>query len=190
MKGFVSDIWWLVLFRGVALLLFGAIALVWPGLTFVLLAFFFAVYLLIAGIANILSGIGGIVERRGWFLHLALGIVEIGVAAYVMRNPGLTIAAFIIALGILFIVQGIVAIIASFSDTTDRGLRFIEIVAGALGVLAGFIILRYPVAGGLAFLWVLGVYGIIAGVLTIAAALSGRGILESIESPTARVAKR
>jgi uncharacterized membrane protein HdeD (DUF308 family) len=172
MKGFIKDLWWLLLLSGIALLLFGLATVVWPGITLVSLAVFFAVYVLIAGVMDILVSIGSITYKQGWFLTLILGVIEIATGVYVLKNPGLALGVFVLAAGITYMIQGIFTIIASFVDTTDAGLRVLEIVSVILGIAAGFIVFRNPVSAGLAFVWVLGVYGLIAGTIRIAAALS------------------
>lgn len=42
--------WWLVLLRGIAAVLFGLTAFLWPGLTFVALVLAFGAYVLIDGV--------------------------------------------------------------------------------------------------------------------------------------------
>ncbi len=164
-------LWWMILIRGIALLLLGLLAIAWPGLTLLILAYFFALYVLVAGIINTISGIVSINKRRGWFLSLLLGIIELGVGVYVLRIPGLPLALFIAVIGFTFMVQGILEIIVAFADR-DVGTRVLEIITGILGVIAGFFILRYPLAGGIAFVWVIGIYGLIGGAIRIAIALS------------------
>ena len=45
--GYLSRNWWLVVLRGVAAVLFGLLALAWPGLTLVALAVVFGVYAIV-----------------------------------------------------------------------------------------------------------------------------------------------
>ena len=181
MKGFIKDLWWLLLLSGISLLLFGLATVVWPGITLVSLAVFFGVYVLISGVMDILVSIGAIAYKKGWFLTLLLGIVEIAAGVYVLKNPGLALEVLIFAVGITFMVQGILTIIASIVDTTDAGLRVLEVVSGSVGIVTGFIVFRNPVSAGLAFTWVLGVYGLIAGTIRIAAALSLRQTAGELE---------
>ncbi len=180
MKGFINDIWWMLLLRGITLLLFGFTAVVWPGLTFVSLAIFFSAYVLVSGMADILIAIGAASHKRAWFITFLLGVIEVGVGTYLLKYPGLALATFIAVAGFTFILQGIFAIIASFIDTQDPGMKILEIASGILGIIAGFIVLQNPVSGGIAFTWVLGVYGIIAGTLSIASALSLRHMTEEV----------
>lgn len=175
----IRAFWWLILLRGIALLFLGIIAVAWPGITLVILSYIFAFFILWTGIVNTVHGIVSIPHRNGWLLSLILGLIQIGVSIYILKNPLLTLATFILLVGFMFLLQGVLEIIAAFIDK-DAGSRILDIIGGILGILAGFFVLRYPLEGGLAFVWVMGVYGIVAGSITIAASLSMRNLFNGI----------
>jgi uncharacterized membrane protein HdeD (DUF308 family) len=166
--------------RGIALILFGVIAVLWPDLTLVVLATAFAAYLLIGGVADIIMSIRAIGRRSMWFLTLLLGLIEIGIGVYLVKNR-LVLATFIAVVGLSLIVFGILEVIAAFEPGEDGGRRFLAIIGGALALIAGFITLRYPVTSGLAFAWVLGVWGLVAGAMQVAMCLSLRTQLHELE---------
>lgn len=172
-------IWWMILLRGISLLFLGILAIAWPGITLIILAYIFALYVLAIGIINTIHGITGISGRRAWFISLLLGIAQIAVSMYVLQFPGLTLAIFVLLVGFSFLGQGILEIIIAFTDR-DVGSRILDIVGGILGILAGFFILRYPISGGLAFVWVIGVYGIVVGSIAVATALSLHTLFEDV----------
>ena len=171
MRRHLREVWWLFLLRGIALILFGVAAVVWPDVTLVAIAIAFAVYLLISGVIHIIASIRGQNALGMWFLELLLGLAEIGVGVYLLKNK-LALAAFIAVVGIALIFYGILEVITAFEPGEDSGRRFLLIVGGALGIVAGFIVLRYPVSSGLAFTWVLGVWGLVVGAMQVAMALS------------------
>jgi uncharacterized membrane protein HdeD (DUF308 family) len=180
----LNEVWWLLMLRGLALILFGVIAVIWPGLTLLALATAFAVFLLISGVIDIITGIRAEGKRSLWFLTMLLGLAEIGVAVFLLKT-GLALSTFIALLGFSLIVIGIVEIVAAFEPGEDPGRRFLLIVAGALGLIAGFAVLRYPISSGLAFAWVIGAWGLISGSIQVAMCLSMRAKLHEIEK-TAR----
>lgn len=182
MKGFIKELWWLLLLSGIALLFFGLAAVVWPEMTLNSLAFIFAVYVIVSGIIDMLVSLGAMAQNRAWFLTLILGVIEIAAGVYVLKTPGMALEAFVYTAGLVFMAQGIFSIIVSFVDTADAGIRILEIVSGILGIVAGFIMFRNPVTAGLTFVWVLGVYGLIAGTIRIATALSLRHTVEELET--------
>jgi uncharacterized membrane protein HdeD (DUF308 family) len=104
--------------RGIALLLFGLVAVFWPGLTLIALATVFAAYLLVTGVINIIASISGQSRRSLWFLTLMLGLAQIGVAIYLLKSS-LVLATFIALIGIVLIVLGILEIIAAFEPGED-----------------------------------------------------------------------
>jgi len=181
MQRHLKDIWWLYMLRGIALILFGLVAVLWPGLTLIALATAFAALLLASGIADIIAAIRGIAHRGMWFLTMLLGLGELGVGVYLLKNH-YALATFIAIVGLALIVIGVLEIIAAFEPGEDAGRRFLAIIVGALSIIAGFIILRYPVDSGLAFVWVLGLWGLIAGAVQVAMCLSLRQQFDELES--------
>lgn len=172
MKGYESDLWWMNLMGGIALLLFGLLAIVWPGLTFGSLILIFGIYILVAGVINILVSFGSIAHHQAWFLKMILGAVQICAGTYLLKNPQAGLALFVLVAGITFILQGIVAIIAAFVDSSSAGMKVLEVILGVLAIMVGIGVMRNPTVGGVAFVWVLGIYGLIGGCVAIAQALS------------------
>jgi len=54
--------WWALLLRGIAAILFGTLAFIWPGVTLISLVFVFGAYAIIDGV--LLSALG--LRLRGW----------------------------------------------------------------------------------------------------------------------------
>ncbi|WP_345388835.1 DUF308 domain-containing protein [Nonomuraea salmonea] len=48
--GDITRSWWLLLVRGIAAVIFGILALIWPGLTLLALVIFFGAYALVSGL--------------------------------------------------------------------------------------------------------------------------------------------
>jgi len=162
--------------RGIALLAFGTVALFWPGITLYALAYIFSLYIVVSGIVDVIVGFRSLGHGGSWFLKALWGLFEIGVGVYII-NHGQTIliATFILLMGLSFIFQGIVELAAFFKSSTDVGSRGWLIFGGILSLIAGIVILRQPAVGGLAFVWILGFYGILGGATSISVALGLRG---------------
>lgn len=165
----LKNIWWILLLRGILFLLFGIFATFWPSITFITLAFVFALYIILSGVFNIIYGIMGIHHtHKYWFLILVIGIFEIGVGVFAFNNPLINIAALSLLIGFTFIIRGIFETIAAFEDMYGHSHKVLLAIGGILGIIAGILVLRYPIAGSLAFTWVLGVYALITGSIFIA----------------------
>ena len=52
-----KEIWWMILVRGIFGVIFGIIALVWPGITVVALVFVFGIYSIVDGVVTLVRAI-------------------------------------------------------------------------------------------------------------------------------------
>jgi uncharacterized membrane protein HdeD (DUF308 family) len=178
----LKHIWWLLLLRGILFLLFGVIAILWPAITFITLAFVFALFVIFSGISNLIHGVMGIQHStKYWFLLIIIGIFEIAVGAYAFNNPLINIAALVLLIGFTFIIRGIFETIAAFEDMYGKSHKILLAIGGVLGIIAGIIVLRYPVVGTLAFTWVLGFYAVITGSILIGIAMTVKEITDDIQ---------
>jgi uncharacterized membrane protein HdeD (DUF308 family) len=176
----VHTLWWVTLLRGLVAVSFGLAALFWPGLTLVTLVYLFAAFIVASGAVNLVFGFAAI-GRHGsfWLLTVILAIIEIGVGVYAIRNPTMTFSLLILLVGFTFLIRGILEIVAAFMETPpDNANRALLIITGVLGILAGIFTLRSPVSAGVAFVWVLGIYGLIAGPMMIARATAAKHLVD------------
>ncbi|CAA9384894.1 MAG: hypothetical protein AVDCRST_MAG01-01-180, partial [uncultured Rubrobacteraceae bacterium] len=68
----ISGDWWALLLRGVAAVLFGLSALVWPGLTLAVLIVIYGAYAVVDGAFAVVAGLRSPAGTRRW-LFLAEG---------------------------------------------------------------------------------------------------------------------
>jgi uncharacterized membrane protein HdeD (DUF308 family) len=173
----LKNMWWVLLLRGILFVLFGIIAIGWPAITFLVLVFAFSLYIVFSGVLNLIYGILGVQDsHRYWFLLIAIAVLEIGAGAYAFSHPRIDIAAFILLIGFVFIVRGIFETIIAFEKTYTNHHRVLMSIGGVLGIIAGLIILRYPITGGLAFIWVIGLYALVVGSVYIALSVTTKEI--------------
>jgi len=167
-----KQLWGLGIAQGVLAILFGVVALFWPGLTVALLIAFFGVFVLVWGIAGTIIGLASLGSNKFWWLELLFGVLAIGLGVYVLRNPVETAVIFVFYIGITFLVRGIVDLLEGLFDSARKGdSRMFSILAGVLGILAGIVTLLYPVSAGLAVVWVVGLYAVLYGSLIVAFAI-------------------
>ncbi|MCA9332668.1 DUF308 domain-containing protein [Candidatus Saccharibacteria bacterium] len=169
-SGELEALRFLTITRGVVSVLFGIMALIWPGLTIASLAVLVTIWLLVSGVINVVRGVMGIGKGSGWVFTLILAVLQIGIGAYLIQRPGLTIATFVALIAIALVVEGVIAIVMPLVDSKDfsSGDKTLTIFYGIFAFLAGIGIWRYPVAGSLAFVWILGLFALITGPLWIA----------------------
>jgi uncharacterized membrane protein HdeD (DUF308 family) len=156
--------------RGGLSILLGVLVLVWPKLTVLTFVTLLSIWLLLIGVISLVSGVASIKRGGfGWLGSILVGLLELGVGAYLVQRPGLTTLSIITLLGLVFVVQGFVYLIRTFTEAAvSGGHRILSVLWGLLSIIAGVWIWRYPFHGTLAFVWLLGLYAIASGALMIA----------------------
>lgn len=163
--------------RGAIAVIFGITALVWPGMTLVSLAVITSIWFFLSGVTGVLTSVFMHKSYEHWFLRLILSGIQLGIGAYIIQRPGISISTFMLAVGFSFIVEGVIEIIFAITDTSHRvdgGLRALSVIGGLLTVGGGMLIWRYPVSGTLAFVWVLGLLALISGMLSLWVGIEAR----------------
>lgn len=161
--------------RGVLAILFGAAAVFWPGETLLTLVYLFSTFVLINGVIDLVFGISRIGGAASAFVNrwliVILGALQIGVGIYLLRHPRLSFTTLIILIGFTLIVRGLIEAVEGLFEDNSAMYKTIMVLSGLLAIIAGVIMLFQPVAAGVAFVWVLGVYALITGPMMIALAM-------------------
>lgn len=166
-RGTISRYSWAMIFRGIIAILFGVLALFWPGLTLELLVFLFAFYALFDGIIAIIAAISSMAHHKEWWTFLLEGIVGLAVGIIVLVWPEVTLVVLIYLIAAWAVVTGIMEFIAAFSPIFDTGTKILIGLAGILSAVLGFIIFFYPITGILVVTWLIGIYALLFGILLI-----------------------
>src|SRR5256884_4959275 len=88
--------WWVPVIRGIAAIVFGIIAFVYPGLTIATLVLFFGAWVLIDGIFRIVGAIGHRASDSDWGWQLVIGLLGIVVGLLTFHAPQITALALVI----------------------------------------------------------------------------------------------
>ena len=169
-----NDLWWLHLLQGVAAIFFGIVAIFWPGLTLVTLVYIFSAFVLAWGIVEVIHGFLSIRRRDTWWLTLLFGLIVLGVGIYLVRHPQVSFTALVVIIGLVLIGRGLLDLIGAILDRHNVSRRTLTLIIGAAALIAGIILLFQPEAGGVAFVWILGLYALVFGALTTALAIEAR----------------
>lgn len=176
--------------RGVFAILFGIAAVFWPGLTVVTLLYLFAAFVLVSGLVELVLGIvhvgtpGTSVVTK--VLVLLLGMLQIGVGVYLLRHPHVTFTTLILLIGFTLIVRGVFEAVEGLFQDGSGLYRTVNVIVGALAVLAGIVVLFQPRTASVAFVWIIGLYALISGPMLIAAAMDARNMTSTVARTTRR----
>jgi uncharacterized membrane protein HdeD (DUF308 family) len=177
-----SSIWWLGIVRGIFAIIFGILALTWPAETAVILTLVFAVYAIVDGIVNIVGAIATRNEDSTWGWLLAQGILTLIVGVLAIFAP-LYAASFVVlfvlwVIAIWAVIGGIFGIPAAASLGASGGAKALGIILAILAIILGIalivVLVTNPESALNGFVWLVGVYALIAGVVMIIAAIVGR----------------
>jgi uncharacterized membrane protein HdeD (DUF308 family) len=169
----VADSPALVIGSGVLSILIGVLVLAWPGATIVVIAWLFAVQLLVAGVLQLVSAFGAGREPGGRVLSVLLGALSILVGLLCLRATLQTALVLGLVIGALWVVQGISGVVDAVSS--ERGAaRGWGIAAGVLSVIGGAVVLVYPGTSLVVLTWLFGVVLVVVGVAFVIQGLMAR----------------
>jgi uncharacterized membrane protein HdeD (DUF308 family) len=169
----------MILFRGIAAVLFGIIALVWPKLTLSILVLLFGLFAVINGITAVAAALRNTGEQ-GWGFLLVEGILSILAGGVALVWPGITALAFLYLLAAWAIITGIMEIVAPLAVPMNGGRAALTALAGLVSIIFGILIAARPSSGLLAVVWLIGIYAIVFGVIHIVVYFQSRALASSL----------
>ena len=167
----LAKAWWLVLLRGIAGILFGILAFVWPGLTLVTLVMLYGAYALVDGAFALIAAFTGATKPAPTWWLVVVGLLGILAGIVTFLWPGVTALVLVFFIGGWAIAHGIFEIIGAIQLRKEIDNEWWLILAGALSVIFGLMVLIAPGAGALALIWVIGAYSIVFGVMLVGLSL-------------------
>lgn len=171
-----SQSWWILIIRGVAAILFGVVAFIWPGLTGLVLVVAFGAYAVVDGVFAVVTGISRLGHSsRGW-AFLVEGLLGIGVGATALLLPNVLAVALIYLIAAWAVITGIFEIVSAVQLRKEITNEWALGVGGLLSILFGLLVMFQPATGGLALVWILGGYAIAFGILLIVVGIRLRGV--------------
>ncbi|HEY7618540.1 MAG TPA: DUF308 domain-containing protein [Solirubrobacteraceae bacterium] len=137
--GTMAKEWWMLAILGVVSLIAGVLAIAYPDITLLAIGVIFGIYLLLAGIFELVNAIVGDAESRA--LAAIVGVVGLVAGLVCLRRPGQSLLALVVVLGIYLIVVGAASLVRAIGDSEHRGWA----ILGALADLVlGILILAVP----------------------------------------------
>jgi len=164
----LPHLWKSALASGILSLILGVLVLAWPGISILVAAVAFGVYLLITGIAQVIFAFSLQVSAGSRILLFISGAASLILAVLAFRHFGQGYAILLLAIwiGIGFIFRGVATTISAISDPNLPG-RGWSIFVGVISLLAGIIVLASPFASIVTLAIVVGVWFVVIGVFEI-----------------------
>jgi uncharacterized membrane protein HdeD (DUF308 family) len=150
---------------GVVTVTLGLIVTFYPSATLNAIAILFGLLLITSGLFHLIRVFGGNQEHRVWMGISGLLLIVIGVV--MLRHLHLTVGLVGLIIGISWIVQGVTALIVSFSGGSREGGGW-WIFFGIVSLIGGIVITAWPVESVKALAVLIGIWFIIQGLFEIA----------------------
>jgi uncharacterized membrane protein HdeD (DUF308 family) len=179
---------WLLGIRGVLAIVFGILAVIWPGVTVIALALLFGIFAIVTGIEQLVHAmrsspapsnpVTGFADGTGpRVARVIAGVVGVVLGVLAIVWPGITAVVLAITVGVWAVLTGLADL---WLATRQHGGWSLALI-GAISIVAGLFVMVRPTAGALVVAWTIGLYAIVSGVLLLVAAYqlshqgSGRG---------------
>jgi uncharacterized membrane protein HdeD (DUF308 family) len=167
----ITRFWWLVALRGAVGILFGVVAIAWPGATLAALVLLFGAYMFVDGVLALAGAFRFRHDRDRWGALLLEGVLGIAIGAITFFSPGITALAWVFTIGAWAIVTGILEIAAAFRLKGALGTEILLGLSGIVSVLFGVAMMLLPLAGLIVWVLMIGVYAIVFGILLLVASI-------------------
>nr|MDA3785698.1 DUF308 domain-containing protein [Deltaproteobacteria bacterium] len=106
-------------------------------------------------------------RARHWFFMLMVGLAGMLIGVGIFIWPAASILVIILLVGGWAVITGILEIAAAINLRAFIEHEFLLGLSGLLSILFGVILFIYPQLGGVAMVWVIGIYALLFGVLLI-----------------------
>jgi uncharacterized membrane protein HdeD (DUF308 family) len=169
-----AGIWWLVVLRGLAGMIFGLFALLSPGVTVLSLLLILGAYLMVDGIFGLVSAVMAGQRQERWGLLVAESVLNLLIGFLVIMAPDIGLTVFMLVLAAWAIVTGGLMIGTAMNHKRD-GQGWL-IGGGLVSVLFGIALALAPILGAMVLTWWLGLYAVVFGVALMVFGFRLRGI--------------
>jgi uncharacterized membrane protein HdeD (DUF308 family) len=159
--------WWVPVVRGIAGIVFGIVAFVYPGLALATLVLLFGAWVLVDGVFRIVGATAGREGDPDWGFHLVIGILGIIVGVLTFRSPGITALALVIYIAAWALMVGVAEIALAVKLRREIKGEWFLILMGLISILFAVLLLWNPVAGADVLIWLIAWYAVVFGVLAM-----------------------
>jgi uncharacterized membrane protein HdeD (DUF308 family) len=179
----LPHLWKSALVSGILSLILGVLVVAWPGISILVAAVWFGIYLLITGIAQVVFAFSLHVTAGSRILLFISGAASLILAVLAFRHFGQGYAVLLLAIwiGVGFIFRGVATTVSAISDPTLPG-RGWSIFVGVISLLAGIVVIASPFDSIAILALVVGVSLIVIGVFEIVSSFGIRKASKTLAS--------
>jgi len=177
--------WWVLALRGLAGVIFGVLAFLWPGMTLFVLVVLFGAYALVNGIFSFMLAAKAPKGYPNFGSLILAGIFGVLAGLITLFWPGITAFSLLIVIAAWAIVNGIMEIYYAIKLRKEIKGEWLLALAGILSVIFGVLLLLNPFVGALVLVLWIGSFAVVFGILLMILAFKMKrlGAMESALRP-------
>lgn len=158
---------------GIVAIIVGALALVWPGPTVLVLAIFFGAYLLVSGITQLVGAFAPNQATSAHILGAISGVLSIALGVICFRDIFQSVVLLAVWIGIGWIFAGTTQLIGALSAPAMTG-RGWAITLAIIVTIGGVVLITSPLSSILALAITAGAFLIATGLVQVITAVRVR----------------
>jgi uncharacterized membrane protein HdeD (DUF308 family) len=156
--------------RALITLAFGIMLIAWPAISLTVLVLLFGAFALVDGALTLAMGLqipSGEAARPVACIAGAVAVI-VGIATFLW--PGLTEVVLLVLVAVRAIIVGVAEMVMAVQIGRHEPAAWLFACVGLLSVAFGTLLFVYPRTGILALVWVIGLYAIVIGAISLARA--------------------
>ena len=165
--------WWMSLLQGVLTILFGLVAIAWPGMTLFWFVLLFGAYAVVSGITRVGASFANR-HDSSWWLSVITGIAGVVAGIFTFAWPGLTGLLLLFVIGAYALVAGVMTIAEVITSWRIVRGKWLALFRGLTAIVFSILAFAWPGATALTLAWLIGIYAVLFGLSEIGSSLLSR----------------
>jgi uncharacterized membrane protein HdeD (DUF308 family) len=160
-----NRIWWLTLLRGILALALGVLLLVWPDKSAEALIMFIGAFALLIGL---ISTVHASAARFAlWGASILGGLITLALGLIALFWPGITATVLVYIIATWALVFGFIEILGGLTIGAGSPAGALATGVGLISVVLAILLFVMPEVGIVAAAWLIGIYFLASGGLTV-----------------------
>jgi len=175
--GLVTRHWSVFAIRGIAAIVVGILAFIWPVTTLAMLVILFGAYVLVDGVALLVALARGeaLARRHAWAVGV-MGVLGIVAGIVTFAWPGLTALSQLYLVAFWALAMGTFQVVAAVALRRELDGEFWMALGGVMSIVFGALLAVFPGEGLLSLVWLVGIWSVAFGVSSLGLAYRLHGI--------------
>jgi len=175
--GLVTRHWSVFAIRGIAAIVVGILAFIWPVTTLAMLVILFGAYVLVDGVALLVALDRGeaLARRHAWAVGV-MGVLGIVAGIVTFAWPGLTALSQLYLVAFWALAMGTFQVVAAVALRRELDGEFWMALGGVMSIVFGALLAVFPGEGLLSLVWLVGIWSVAFGVSSLGLAYRLHGI--------------